>query len=186
MRHDGSRAAWIQQQLEEYRRYVLEAKIPLYGLPAAYRGPRMLREFERAHQYDSKTGESQKVAERVELVHGDVLGGGPALQVTTASAPGPSAQRFLEVEITQRRRLSSDSLFDLSLVIDLDGAATAFHGYRLDDSWAVQADAGEFRISVVGLHWSTADLSLVLVRDLEPYIAGRNEQIARFRREQTP
>jgi hypothetical protein len=74
-----------------------EATIPLYGLPPSYGGPRMIGDSQREYRDDHDGRGPQLVGwQSLGLVHGNpVSGADPALQVITATMPGPTAIELL-------------------------------------------------------------------------------------------
>lgn len=176
----------IKQQMEEHFAWCHQSGLPLYGLPETYQGPRMLGDAQRMQQLDRQAGKQVKSGSRIELVHGDLSTRDPALQVSTATLPGPTIQQLFDIETNQRQRLAPGGLIPLTLSILVNGIPTTFQGYQTTDAWAVQTSKDGFSISVVGLYWPLEKLELISIDDVDPYIVGRDQMIQRLKQHRTP
>jgi hypothetical protein len=157
-----------------------EAAIPIYGLPPSYGGPRMIGDSQREYRDDHDGRGRQLVGwQSLGLVHGNpVSGADPALQVITATMPGPTAIDLLRAEgLRPRSDADPESTSPVHTTVLVDSTPFDFDGIESGSCWVVQAQIGQHMVSAVGVHWPRDGLELVRIEDPEPYISGRAEFI---------
>lgn len=155
-----------------------EAAIPIYGLPPSYGGPRMIGDSQREYRDDHDGRGRQLVGwQSLGLVHGNpVSGADPALQVITATMPGPTAIDLLRAEgLRPRSDADPESTSPVHTTVLVDSTPVDFDGIESGSCWVVQAQIGQHMVSAVGVHWPRDGLELVRIEDPEPYISGRTD-----------
>jgi hypothetical protein len=152
------------------------APFPLYGLPASWVGMRYL---EGAMTAWSRGRSEAVVAAR--LGHGDPVARAGAWLVVTVTSIDPEVGRTLA---TIRRRLVQElhGVADraaepagTSVTLTVDGQPTGFEWYAAGRHWAAVAEVGSAVVSLRSRDLPVAEVELVRVTDLGPYLAGQRQ-----------
>jgi hypothetical protein len=163
------------------------APFPLYGLPPSSHGDRFLG----GAGWGGEPGHVKTL--NLSLVHGTLVQGeGPTLSVETGTRPGGGdllmhlaqmtwSGRFSTVEEATAdlvRRYPPDRHLDLpsprrtDLVISVDGVQTSFDTFVDGPEWVSRAHLGPNLLTLVGHPFDPAEVALVRITDLQPYILG--------------
>lgn len=167
------------------------APFPLYGLPPSWIGGRYLGGGEWG------TDRGQERIRALSLVHGVLVrGDGQELIVETSSpqsvgggwlanAAGMVWSGFsssIEEAVAEvhpgdpiGRQESLPAPARAGLNFDVDGAATSFDVFLHDDEWVARAEIRDHWLTVEGRPFDPADVTLVRIQDIDPYILGTRQ-----------
>ncbi len=172
------------------------APFPLYGLPPSRQGGRFLGGVGRG-------GKPRHVETwSLSLVHGTLVQGeGPLLSVETSSTSSVGGDWLLSVaqmvwtgrastveeavgELARRHPNPSPDLLAAApaatgFAFSLDSVPTSFDAFLDGDEWVARAPIGPSFLTVVGNPFDPADVELVRITDLEPYVLGTRHFYAR-------
>jgi len=162
-----------------------QAPFPLYGLPASWLGLRYLEGSMTAWS----RGRPEAVVE-ASLGHGDpIVGEGPWLRVAVTSVDAEAARTLTTI----RDRLANDlrragthpagaagteppGAPDWSPVtLTVGGRSTVFEWLAAGRHWVAVAEVGSEVVCLQSRDLPVADVELVRITDLEPYLAGQSQ-----------
>jgi ribosomal protein S27AE len=180
----------LERRLEQVFR---DRPFAIYGLDPAWEGPRFIGEVSSGwHVGAGDVGE-------LELVHGDVSHPSGTL-VRVASSPSSigeprdrrrelaeqlwleieppppreSPERFIEWEAARARDHRSRPTPDFRTIeLPVDGEAISFSFMLEQNAWVALGYKEDITISITARDIGIEDVSLVTIRDVEPYIEGR-------------
>jgi hypothetical protein len=163
------------------------APFPLYGLPPSWTGSRFLG----GGWWGGPPGRER--TKSLSLVHGTLVQGeGPILSVETGSDFSIGGSVLLSVAgmvwegrsasvadaVAQQTRAdpNPDALARLpartELEFNVDTVRNSFDAFVDGDEWVARAEIGTHFVTVEGHSFDPADVALVHVTDIEPYILG--------------
>jgi hypothetical protein len=156
--------------------------LPLFGVDR-WTGPRMTGDWEWENDRLVKVG----------LVHGDRDRDGPFVHVQAVSGNPAEVAVGLRMREsshpigaeefwTSRDRLAADP--GTQIVVDVDGEPCEFRYWTGDAGWVAAAQHGDTGLLIeASAATDVAQVRLVRVTDIEPYIAGRHARLRRLRGE---
>ena len=166
------------------------APFPLFGLPPSWNGARFLG----GGWWGGMPGEERTKA--LSLVHGTLVQGeGPILGVETASGFSIGGGGLLNsagmvwegispsIEEAFQELTRDDPHWDLpdsfpvrsELVFTVDAVPTSFDAFVDNDEWVARAEVGPLYVTVTGNFFYTAEVALVRIIDIEPYVLGTRQ-----------
>ena len=188
----------VARAFEKHEQAFREATLPLYGLGPEWSGSRSIGGYE---FWESEGSAGQSSGREYGLVHGDghpdlrpdlpylrivtsttdVLGG-PLRSVLESEAEPPAGPEEIE-------RAGAGEEWDSPLPgavhhpvdILVDGEPVVFDALTRGPAWVARHGFGDYVITVEARHFGQAQLSLVPITDLEPYLRGWRERRATLR-----
>lgn len=180
--------SWARRERLEEQMW-RSAPLRLYGLPPTWKGPRFLGGW----------GSHRKGITSLELLHGDALGEGRQLRVEVLADPSDAHPRALADTLWDealRPREGPRSPEDIvawhrarerelasrpdpewqSVSIPIDGEGVAFQLLTEGSWWIAQGRVGELRLILRGHDFPSNQVTLVSVKNVEPYIEGSRRQ----------
>jgi hypothetical protein len=181
-----------RKQAEKQRRRTearfRSAPFPLYGLPPSWHGDRFLG----GAGWGGEPGHVQTW--NLSLVHGTLVQGtGPMLTVETSTRVSGGGDMLMVVaemmwfgrfstveeahaELVRRhphyRDLDLPSPHRAEPVIAVDGVPTSFDTFVESPEWVSRAQVGPNFLTLVGDPFDPADVAIVQITDVQPYIIG--------------
>jgi hypothetical protein len=142
------------------------APFPLYGLPPAWSGPRFLAGW--GARRDRRAGGERTTS--MQLGHGDPTAArGPLLLVEVDAAAWP---RVTHPDLAARLgRPAGPGAGSERVEIPVDGAPVGFDLLADGSRWVAQGEAGDLVVTLEARDLPVAEVRLVSVTDLAPYLA---------------
>lgn len=182
---------------EKHRQVFEHAALPLYGVGPEWHGSRFIGDYEFRSSHGTD-GESAGV--EYGLIHGDgdprarpeqpylrvvtstadVLGGSLRSQLETAAEPPPGPEEIVRIAAEAGDEGEWDELPEGSeeavVTIPVDGERVPFEALVRGDAWVARhlfgAAPDSYVVTIQARHFDPAEVSLVRITDLAPYIRG--------------
>ena len=188
----------VAHAFEKHEKAFREATLPLYGLGPEWRGSRSIGGYE---FWESEGTGGNSAGREYGMVHGDghpdLLLDLPYLRIVTSTTdvldsplrsvleseaePPAGPEEIERAAVEENWDGPPPGAVEHTADILVDGEPVVFDALTRGPSWVARHGFGDYVITIEAQHFSQAQLSLVRITDLEPYLRGWRERRATLR-----